>query len=121
MFTKVNGKDVIGGPILHNINGFVLQFYLEGVWLWRISGGYSQEMVGVGLGESNIYHQSVWNTMCGGIYDIVVSIWLGGIFGGVCFRECYCLTPSELYLTKKMSPLPEDVLPSNPPEVLPVT
>jgi len=24
-------------------------FYLEGVWLWRISGGYSQEMRGVGF------------------------------------------------------------------------
>jgi len=23
------------------------RFYLEGVWLWRISGGYSQEMMGV--------------------------------------------------------------------------
>jgi len=22
-------------------------FYLEGVWLWRISGGYSQEMMGL--------------------------------------------------------------------------
>jgi len=22
-------------------------FYLDGVWLWRISGGYSQEMVGL--------------------------------------------------------------------------
>ncbi len=28
---------------------------------------------------------------------------------------------SELYLTKKMSPLPEDVFPSNPPPVVPVT
>jgi hypothetical protein len=30
-----NGKDVIGGPMLHNINGFVIKkyggFYLEGV------------------------------------------------------------------------------------------
>jgi len=30
-----NGKDVIGGPMLHNINGFVIkkygEFYLEGV------------------------------------------------------------------------------------------
>jgi len=24
-------------------------FYLEGVWLWRISGGYSQEMKGLVL------------------------------------------------------------------------
>jgi len=23
-------------------------FYLEGVWLWRISGGYSQGMMGIG-------------------------------------------------------------------------
>ena len=25
-----------------------------------------------GLGEPEIYHQSVWITICGGIYDIVV-------------------------------------------------
>jgi len=35
LFAKVNGKDVIGGPMLHNINGFVIkkygEFYLEGV------------------------------------------------------------------------------------------
>jgi len=24
-------------------------FYLEGAWLWRISGGYSQEMMGLVL------------------------------------------------------------------------
>ena len=32
-------------------------FYLEGVWLWRISGGLLTGDDGVGLGESNIYHQ----------------------------------------------------------------
>jgi len=25
LFNKVNGKDVLGGPMLHNINRFVLQ------------------------------------------------------------------------------------------------
>ena len=32
---------------------FIMQefvFYLEDVWLWRISGGYSQEMMGL-MGE----------------------------------------------------------------------
>ena len=47
--------------------------FWKDVWLWRISGGYlevlwlceelsvgySQEMNGVGLGESNIYHKLV--------------------------------------------------------------
>ena len=28
-------------------------FYLEGVWLWRISGGYLQEMMG--LFQENIF------------------------------------------------------------------
>ena len=44
LFTKVNGKDVIVGPMLHNLNRFVLQECgkgVEGVWLWRISGIYN--------------------------------------------------------------------------------
>ena len=34
-------------------------FFLEGVWLWRISGGYSQEMMGLVLGDShsNVPHE----------------------------------------------------------------
>jgi len=36
LFAKGNGKNVIGGPMLHNINGFVIKkyggFYLEGVY-----------------------------------------------------------------------------------------
>ena len=35
-------------------------------------------------------------------------------------RDCYCRTPSELYLTRKMSELPENVLPSNTPPAYPV-
>ena len=38
--------------IIYNINRFVLQESeknVEGVWLWRISGGYSQEMMGLVL------------------------------------------------------------------------
>jgi len=35
LFAKVNGKDVLSGSMLHNINGFVIKkygwFYLEGV------------------------------------------------------------------------------------------
>ena len=30
-------------------------FYLEGVWLWRISGGYSQEMMWLVLAELSIH------------------------------------------------------------------
>ena len=33
----------------------------------------------------------------------------------------YCFIPDELYLTRKMSDLPEFVFQSNPPPVLPVT
>ena len=33
----------------------------------------------------------------------------------------HCFVPNELYLTKKMSFLPELVFPSNPPQVSPVT
>jgi len=30
-------------------------FYLESVWLWRISGGYSHEMMGLVLTITSIY------------------------------------------------------------------
>jgi len=33
--------------VLRNILQERCGFYLEGVWLWRISGSYSQEMVSV--------------------------------------------------------------------------
>ena len=33
MFAKVNGKDVLGVPMLHNINGFVIK-----VWVILLGG-----------------------------------------------------------------------------------
>ena len=38
-----NGKDVIGGPMLHNINGFVYKSI--GDFTWRVSD--SEELVGI--------------------------------------------------------------------------
>jgi len=40
--TKVNGKDVIVGPMLHNINVFVIKM---GDFTWRVSD--CEELVGV--------------------------------------------------------------------------
>jgi len=40
---------VLGEPNIYHDSGVFYKkwgFYLEGVWLWRISGGYLQEMVG---------------------------------------------------------------------------
>ena len=41
-------------------------------------------------------------------------------FDDLVFEEGYCLTPLELYFTRKMSLLPEFVFPSSPPAVCPV-
>jgi len=42
LFAKVNGKDVIGGPMLHNINGFVIKSI--GNFTWMVSD--CEELVG---------------------------------------------------------------------------
>ena len=58
--SKVNGKDVLSGSMLHNINGFVVkkygEFLLGGVSdCEEISGSYSQEMMGLVLGYNSLY------------------------------------------------------------------
>ena len=73
-----------------------------------------------GLGKPN--YTIIWlNLQECGVYDIVVFFDFEVFLGGVCFRECYCFVPDELYLTRKISSLPEFLFPSNPPSTLPVT
>ena len=50
---------VLGEPNIYHDSGVYYKyagFYLEGVWLWRISWGYSQEMMGLVLGDSFLYY-----------------------------------------------------------------
>jgi len=54
MFHLVSDWLVLGAPkVYQNLGCFTRMwgFYLDGVWLWRISGGYSQETVLV-LGQN---------------------------------------------------------------------
>ena len=60
---------VLGEPYIYHDSGVFYKhwgFYLESVWLWRISGNYPQEMVGLVLGEFYLegseYGFNCWRT-----------------------------------------------------------
>jgi len=46
-FTWFHINGLVEPNLYHNLGEFTRMcgFYLEGVWLWRISGGYSQRMM----------------------------------------------------------------------------
>ena len=63
MFAKVNGKDVLGEPMFHNINGFVIK-----VWVILLGGCltvknqwgvYSQEVMGLTLPRVLVFEEVV--------------------------------------------------------------
>jgi len=45
--------------VLRSILQEMWEFYLEGVWLWRISGGYSQEMRGSVMHFQQFYQMRI--------------------------------------------------------------
>jgi len=45
--------------VLRNILQERCGFYFESVWLWRISGGYSQEMMGMPLPRVLVFEEVI--------------------------------------------------------------